>query len=244
LDILKELHRLVEAAEANNIQIRTIGGLAVHVHNKKNHPLFIREYGDLDFVVAKKQRREFESFMPTVGYSPHKQFNILNGDIRQIYYHNESEMKIDIFVGDFEMCHKIPLERRLSVEPVTIPLAELFLSKIQIVDLNQKDAMDVASLLLNVETGYHDKDAINLNIIAELCGNDWGLYKTTLINLEKVKEVVSKLSLTNDEKDLISKRIQEILNTFESMPKSLAWTLRDRVGTRVKWYIEVEEVGR
>lgn len=244
MDILKELHRLVEAAEANNIQIRTIGGLAVHVHNKKNHPLFIREYGDLDFVVAKKQRREFESFMPTVGYSPHKQFNILNGDIRQIYYHNESEMKIDIFVGDFEMCHKIPLERRLSVEPVTIPLAELFLSKIQIVDLNQKDAMDVASLLLNVETGYHDKDAINLNIIAELCGNDWGLYKTTLINLEKVKEVVSKLSLTNDEKDLISKRIQEILNTFESMPKSLAWTLRDRVGTRVKWYIEVEEVGR
>ncbi|MBL8097589.1 MAG: nucleotidyltransferase family protein [Anaerolineales bacterium] len=244
MDILKELYRLVEAAETNKIQIRTIGGLAVHVHNKKNHPLFIREYGDLDFVVAKKQRREFESFMPTVGYSPHKQFNILNGDIRQIYYHDESEMKIDIFVGDFEMCHKIPLENRLIADPLTIPLAELFLSKIQIIDLNQKDAMDIASLLLNVETGNHDKDTINLNIIAELCGNDWGLYKTTSINLEKVREIVNKTSLSNDEKDLISKRIQEILKTFESMPKSLAWTLRDRVGTRVKWYIEVEEVGR
>lgn len=244
MDILKELYRLVEAAETKNIQLRTVGGVAVHVHNKKNHPLFMREYGDLDFVVAKKQRREFEDFMPTVGYEGHKQFNLLNGDIRQIYYHKESEMKIDIFVGDFEMCHKIPLERRLSVEPVTIPLAELFLSKIQIVDLNQKDAMDVASLLLNVETGRHDKDTINLNVIAELCGNDWGLYKTTLINLEKVKEVVSKLSLTNEEKNLISTRIQEILKTFETMPKSLAWTLRDRVGTRVKWYIEVEEVRR
>lgn len=244
MDIFRELYRLVEAAEANKIQIRTIGGLAVHVHNKKNHPLFIREYGDLDFVVAKKQRREFEAFMPTVGYSPHKQFNILNGDTRQIYYHDQSEMKIDIFVGDFEMCHKIPMENRLTADPVTIPLAELFLSKIQIIDLNQKDAMDIASLLLNVETGNHDKETINLNIIAELCGNDWGLYKTTSLNLEKVREIVNKTSLANEEKDLISKRIQEILQTFESMPKSLAWTLRDRVGTRVKWYIEVEEVGR
>lgn len=244
MDILKELYRLVEAAEANNIQIRTIGGLAVHVHNKKNHPLFIREYGDLDFVVAKKQRREFEAFMPTVGYSPHSQFNILNGDQRQIYYHDQSDMKIDIFVGDFEMCHKIPMENRLTVEAVTIPLAELFLSKIQIVDLNQKDAMDIASLLLNVEVGDHDKETINLNIIAGLCGNDWGLYKTTSLNLEKVQEVVKHSSLTDQEKEIISKRIQEIFKTFESMPKSLAWTLRDRVGTRVKWYIEVEEVGR
>ncbi|HRJ74398.1 MAG TPA: hypothetical protein PLX90_00295, partial [Anaerolineales bacterium] len=179
-----------------------------------------------------------------VGYSPHKQFNILNGDQRQIYYHDQSEMKIDIFVGDFEMCHKIPMENRLTADPVTIPLAELFLSKIQIIDLNQKDAMDIASLLLNVETGNHDKETINLNIIAELCGSDWGLYKTTSLNLEKVREIVSKTTLTNEEKEIISKRIQEILNTFETMPKSLAWTLRDRVGTRVKWYIEVEEVGR
>lgn len=238
------MYRLVEAAEAKKIQIRTIGGLAVHVHNKINHPLFIREYGDLDFVIAKKQRREFEAFMPTVGYSPHKQFNILNGDIRQIYYHDDSEMKIDVFVGDFEMCHKIPLEHRLTADPVTIPLAELFLSKIQIIDLNQKDAMDIASLLLNVETGNHDKETINLDILAELSGNDWGLYKTTSLNLEKVREVVNKSALSSEEKEIISKRIQEILATFESMPKSLAWTLRDRVGTRVKWYIEVEEVGR
>lgn len=244
MDILKEMYRLVEAAEAKKIQIRTIGGLAVHVHNKKNHPLFIREYGDLDFVVASKQRREFENFMPTVGYSPHKQFNVLNGDIRQIYYHDESEMKIDIFVGDFEMCHKIPLENRLTGDPVTIPLVELFLSKIQIIDLNQKDAMDIASLLLNVETGNHDKETINLKILAGLCTQDWGLYKTTSINLEKVQEAVNKTTLANEEKDLISKRIQEILKTFEEMPKPLAWTLRDRVGTRVKWYIEVEEVRR
>ena len=245
MDSLKEMYRLVEAAEAKNIQIRTIGGLAVQVHNKKNHPLFIREFGDLDFVVASKQRRDFESFMPTVGYSPHKQFNILNGSTRQIYYHDESDMKIDIFVGDFEMCHKIPMENRLTADPVTIPLVELLLSKAQIIELNRKDLMDITSLLLNNELDNHDKETINLQILSQLCSQDWGLYKTTSINLGKVEEMLqTEEKLSQAEKDIVINRIAQITKTFAEMPKPLAWTLRDRVGTRVKWYIEVEEVGR
>src|SRR6266542_1906255 len=112
--ILAEMNRMISAAEARNIQIRAIGGLAVQAHNKSNHPVFVREFADLDFVVAKKQRREFESFMPEAGYIPDKQFNVLNGSERQIYIDNKTGMKVDIFVGDFEMCHKIPLEDRLK----------------------------------------------------------------------------------------------------------------------------------
>ena len=93
MDILNEMYRLIDAAHQKNIQLRAIGGLAVQAHNRTNHPLFMREFGDLDFVVSGKQRRDFEAFMPTVGYSPHKQFNVLNGDQRQIYYHDASEMK-------------------------------------------------------------------------------------------------------------------------------------------------------
>lgn len=242
-DIFKEMHRLVDAANEKNIQLRTIGGLAVQAHNKKNHPLFKREYGDLDFVIASRQRKEFEAFMPGVDYSPHKKFNILNGDQRQIYYHNGSDMKIDIFVGDFEMCHKIPLEDRLKFDPVTIPLAELFLSKAQIVELNHKDALDLTSILFNNETGYDDVEKINLKIIAQLCSADWGLYKTTSINLGRVEELAGK-ELSEDERDIVLSRVREIQKSFAEMPKTIAWQLRDRVGTRVKWYMEVEEVAR
>jgi hypothetical protein len=245
-DIEKEMYRLVDAANAKNIQLRAIGGLAVQVHNKKKHPAFVREFGDLDFVVASKQRRDFEAFMPVVGYSAHKQFNTLNGDQRQIYYHNDNDMKIDIFVGDFEMCHKIPMENRLSADPVTIPLAELLLSKAQIVELNHKDLMDIASLLLNNDLGETDQDTINLQILAQLCSQDWGLYKTTSLNLQKVEEMIKKedTTLTQTEKDQVIGRAQQIQKTFEDMPKPLPWQIRDRVGTRVKWYIEVEEVRR
>ena len=245
-DILDEMNRLIDAARERAIFLRVLGGLAVKVHHKSEHPTFTREFGDLDFVVAGKQRREFESFMPAVGYSPHKQFNVLNGARRQIYYHNETEMKIDIFVGAFEMCHKIPLEDRLHIHPITIPLAELLLTKAQIAELNRKDALDIASLLLYAETGSDDEGKINLNQLAQLCGADWGLYKTTSINLKRVEEIVSEenVHLTGSERGLIKKRIGEIQQAFESMPKSMQWKMRDKVGTRIRWYEEVEEVAR
>jgi hypothetical protein len=244
-EILLEMKRLVGEAEARNIQIRAIGGLAVQAHNKSMHPLFVREFADLDFVVAKKQRREFEAFMPTAGYSPNKHFNVLNGSERQIYNNEKTDMKVDIFVGDFEMCHKIPLEERLKFDPVTIPLAELFLSKTQIVEINHKDMLDIASILFNNETGDDDVDKINLKVVAHLCSQDWGLYKTTSINLGRVEEFVGKEpAFSSEEREIISSRSRSILKTFEEMQKPIAWQLRDRVGTRVKWYVEVEEVDR
>jgi hypothetical protein len=244
--LLDETHRLISAANGKSILLRVVGGIAIKIHHKAEHPFFAREYGDLDFIVSGKQRREFEAFMPAVGYSPHKQFNLLNGSRRQIYYHNETEMKVDIFVGSFEMCHKIPLENRLHIHPLTIPPAELLLTKAQIAELNRKDALDIASLLLNVEAGLNDDDRINLNQLSHLCGNDWGLYKTTSINLKRVDEIVGGESaqLSEPERGLIKKRIEEILHTFATMPKSLAWQMRDKVGTRVRWYEEVEEVAR
>ncbi len=245
-DIQNEMNRLVSAANERSILMRVLGGVAVKVHHTADLPAFRREFGDLDFVIAGRQRREFESFMVTVGYSPHKQFNLLNGKDRQIYYHNETEMKLDIFVDTFSMCHKIPLEGRLHLHPVTVPPAELLLTKAQIAELNRKDALDIASLLLFVETGSDDNEKINLNRIAQLCGTDWGLYKTTSINLKRVEEAVSEetLPLAETERSLIKKRIDEILKTFETMTKSLAWQMRDKVGTRVRWYEEVEEVAR
>src|SRR6185436_7822863 len=218
-DIQNEMQRLIAAANEKSILMRVLGGLAIKVHRTFDHPVFARAYGDLDFVVAGKQRREFEAFMPQVEYSPHKQFNLLNGSERQIYYHNETEMKIDIFVDTFAMCHKIPLEGRLHLHPITIPLAELFLTKVQIAQLNRKDALDIASLLLYAETGSDDENKINLKRIAQLCGADWGLYKTTSINLKRVEEIVSEesVNLTEAERGLIKRRVGEILHTFETM---------------------------
>jgi hypothetical protein len=245
-DILAEMHRLVDAAHANSILMRAIGGLAIRVQSGDLQRFFTREYRDLDFVIAENDRKRIEPFFQGLGYESNRQFNLLNGSKRQIYLDPNSDRHVDIFVGKFEMCHKLPMNGRLDLDPVTVPLAELLLSKAQIVELNRKDALDIVSLLLFNETGNTDDGRINLDYIAKLCGQDWGLYKTTSLSLERVRAVVGdeSLNLTAAERDLILKRVSEIQQTFESMPKSLAWQMRDKVGTRVRWYEEVEEVAR
>jgi hypothetical protein len=245
-DILDEMHRLLDAAREKSMLMRAIGGLAVRVKSGDLQRFFSREYRDLDFVVPENERRRIEPFFLELGYESNRQFNLLNGSKRQIYLDPGSDRHVDLFVGTFEMCHKLPMNDRLQWDPLTVPLAELLLSKSQIVQLNHKDALDIASLLLYNETGHDDRDKINLDYIAKLCGQDWGLYKTTSINLKRVEEVVRELALnlTQAERDLVLGRISEIQRAFEAMPKSLAWQMRDKVGTRVRWYEEVEEVGR
>jgi hypothetical protein len=245
-DILDELHRLIDAARERQILLRAIGGLAVRVQSGDFQKFFQREYGDLDFITEDKERRKIEPFFQEMGYESNRQFNLLNGSKRQIYQDPNSERHVDIFVGSFEMCHKLPMNGRLHLDPVTIPLTELLLSKAQIVELNRKDALDMASILLDNETGRDDDKKINLDHIAQLGSQDWGLYKTTSINLKRVEDVVAdeNLKLTKEERELILYRVRQIQQTFEEMPKSLAWQMRDKVGTRVRWYEEVEEVAR
>jgi hypothetical protein len=245
-DILDEMNRLIDAGRANSILLRAIGGLAVRVRSGDFQRFFSREYHDLDFVIQESERKRIESFFQEMGYDSNRQFNLLNGAKRQIYLDPNRDRHVDLFVGGFEMCHKLPMNDRLHLDPVTVPLADLLLSKAQIVQLNQKDALDIASLLLYNETGDDDNGKINLNYIAKLCGQDWGLYKTTSINLKRVEEVVrdEKLNVTQAERGVILQRVADIYHAFKIMPKSLAWQMRDKVGTRVRWYEEVEEVRR
>jgi hypothetical protein len=245
-DILEEMNRLLDAARERSILMRAIGGLAIRVRSGDFKRFFEREYRDLDFVVPDTDRRKMEPFFQEMGYEANRQFNLLNGTKRQIYLDPNSERHVDIFVGNFEMCHKLPMNGRIHLDAVTVPLVELLLSKAQIVELNHKDALDIASLLLYNETGNTDDGKINLDYLAKLGSQDWGLYKTTSINLKRVEEVVrdEKLNLTEAERSLILQRVADIQRTFETMPKSLAWQMRDKVGTRVRWYEEVEEVAR
>ena len=243
-ELVTEMNRLINAARENEIHLRAFGGLAIYAHSQNDPRFFHRDSPDVDFMVPTGERHKLEPFFQHMGYSPHKQFNLLNGSHRQIYYDQATGHRVDILVGDFEMCHKLPMNGRLKIDPVTIPLAELFLSKAQIVQLNRKDAFDMISLLLNNDIGDDSEGKIGLDRIAALCGDDWGLYKTTSTNLQRVEDLLlaEDLGLSDDERELVLGRIRTLASVLESMPKSAAWKMRNLVGTRVRWYAEVEEV--
>ena len=242
-----EMHRLVSAAQQDGIFLRVIGGLAIKVHSEHaSHPALARTYPDIDFVTDKAGARKLEGFLSGLGYTPNKTLNTLSGDRRQLYYDEPRQRQIDVFIGDFTMCHKVPLADRLHVEPITIPLAELFLTKIQIVELNRKDALDVITLLLDHAVGPADHETINASLIADLCASDWGLYTTVSMNVEKLRTLLSggEVALDQAQVGTVVERLEAIQAAMDAPPKNLAWKMRAKVGTRVRWYEEVEEVQR
>ncbi|HSR35219.1 MAG TPA: hypothetical protein VLY63_32005, partial [Anaerolineae bacterium] len=130
-----EMHRLISEAQREGIFLRVIGGLAIKVHSPHaNHRSLERKYPDIDFVTDKASAKRLLDFLSAMGYTPNKTFNTLSGDRRQLWYDEAQGRQIDVFIGDFTMCHTLPLADRLEVEPLTIPLAELYLSKAQIVE--------------------------------------------------------------------------------------------------------------
>jgi hypothetical protein len=244
-DPFQEAQRIIEAAEAAGLTLRLLGGLAIchHSPSASQHPL-TRAYPDLDFALGEKRNDRAESLLTELGYEAHRAFNLLNGDHRMLFSDPVHERQIDVFVGGFRMCHTIPLLERLPLEPITIPLAELLLTKLQIVELNEKDLRDIAALLLDHPLGEGDVETINLGRTAELCAGDWGLWKTVGLSLDRAEQHVQAFSLEPQALATIRERVRALRRALDEAPKSLRWKLRARVGERVTWYELPEEVRR
>jgi hypothetical protein len=244
-DVSDEAVRLLAAAEQAGVRVRALGGMAISLHvGELLHPAFRRKIADIDLATPKREGRKVAEFLTTQGYTPNKTFNAMHGARRLLFYDEPNDRQVDVFVGTFEMCHQLPLEERLELEPRTLPLAELVLTKLQIVKLNQKDAYDLYSLLLTHEVARHDDDAINAAWIAELCSRDWGLYRTVQLNLDRLRTQLDVPELEPAELDVIRRRVAEIEDAVERAPKSAKWKMRARVGDRVRWYEDPEEVDK
>ena len=246
-DAEQETRRLIDAAQSRGICLRPVGGLAMKIHCPSAGLLQLkRSYADIDMVCDKPGGRKLEKILPEQGYIPDRPFNTLNGDRRQLYQDEYNQRQLDVFIGDFEMCHKIPLSARLYADSLSVPLAELFLTKAQIVQLNQKDLLDMLALLIDHPVGASDMETINQEIIGGLCARDWGLFTTVSISLQKLTDFLASnsLNLGKAQIQLALDRISAIQRVMDGAPKTLAWKARSKIGKRLRWYEEVEEVRR
>jgi hypothetical protein len=241
-DIVEEAQRLFDSAARDRTTLALLGGIAVRLHASDVPPPLGREYKDIDFAVPKGGGSAAAKLLTEDGYQPALEFNALNGRERLLFYDPAHGRQIDVFVGSFRMCHEIPFSDRLKPDEQTVPLAELVLTKLQIIELNEKDVRDTALLFYGHEVSDHDGDAINGQRIAELCSSDWGLWRTITANLERCRKHLVDYALPDADAGRISARITELLERIEAYPKSRGWRLRARVGERKRWYELPEEV--
>jgi hypothetical protein len=240
-DVVSEGQRLLARAAEADVPLRLLGGVAIRLRAPGELlPAFRRTYADLDFVTAKKGAGRAAELFRNEGYEPHVAFNALHGKERLLFFDVDHDRQVDIFVGAFAMSHKIPLDARLEVDPVSIPLAELLLTKLQIAQLNEKDIRDALALLEGHAVGDADGETVNAGRIAALCAADWGLWRTITGNLDTCCALAPGYDVPNRAE--VEARLQDLLRRIEVEPKTRSWKLRAKLGDRKRWYQLPDEV--
>jgi hypothetical protein len=242
-DIVDEGRRVVSEANQGQVLVRALGGVAVHLHAAGGlHPGLSRPYADLDLVTTRKHGRATAALMRRLGYQPNERFNAMNGATRLVFYDPEHARRVDVFVEEFRMCHEIPIAARLHVDDETVPLAELLLTKLQIVRLNEKDLHDIWAILLEHALADHDDDCVNSTRVAQLLAADWGLWRTTRQTIETARERLATSPLTASDRAAVDERLALLWERVEAEPKGLRWRSRAKLGDRSRWYEEPEEI--
>jgi hypothetical protein len=243
-DILKEADRIISAAAENGITLRLLGGTAIGFRcPSAKRPSVARKYPDIDLVGHKKDSRKLRELFPKLGYTPHETFNALRGASRLMFFDVSNERRIDVFLDIFEMCHKIDLKDRIALEPLTLPMADLLATKLQIFKTNEKDFKDIIAMLLDHEVTDSDMpDAINGARLADLCANDWGIYKTFTLVLDKTAIMLDNFDLPPKDKQTVRERMGRIRKMIEDKPKTMSWKMRAKIGEKKAWYMLPEDM--
>jgi hypothetical protein len=167
-------------------------------------------------------------------------FNRRVGHRRQMWWTGDGVDHVDVFLGRFEMCHDIDLERRVDESHQALGATDLLLTKLQVVELNAKDVRDAGALLRCLEISEDDEPGtISVRRLGEVLGGDWGFYTTFGDNLERIPDEL--VELAPDEVPAVRECAGRIAEALVATPKTRGWRMRAKVGRRKRWYTLPDE---
>jgi hypothetical protein len=242
-DTFDEALELVQAAQRERVMLRLIGGLAVRALCP-SFPPRRHDRQDLDLASTSGGRAAVTAFLAASGFEPDEHFNQIHGH-KQLYFRSPSGRSVDVLIDRLEMCHVLDFRDRLDRMPLTLDVTDLLLTKLQIVELNEKDAADVLQLLAAYAARPGDEPGtIGLGRFGGIVGNDWGWWRTVTGNLEWIRSLATgdggSLVPPDPPRDPVE-QLGALLAEAERVPKSPRWRLRSLIGERVRWYELPEE---
>jgi len=240
-DPVAEARQLISNAAEQGLVMRALGGVAVFLQSADGQPRLVRSVKDIDLAVAKGNGKAASRVLQQASYVADEMFNALRGSRRLLYHDPRNARHVDVFVGEFSMCHELPLTARLDTDPLTVPREELLLSKLQVVELTGNDQLDIYNLLYHHEVGEDAGAGIASPFIAALCARDWGLWRTCQLNIGRSLDNLGGSGLDPGEQKTVADRLERLRGRIDAEPKSRRWRLRDRVGDKVRWYNEPEQ---
>jgi hypothetical protein len=242
-DPLPEALSLVQGAAAAGLKLKILGGLGVRVLCP-DFPPRQRAGQDIDLACTGKARRQVAGHLERAGCQPDKRFNNLNGD-RQMYFTAPSGRPVDVMVDKLSMCHVLDLRPSFGTASPALDPADLLLSKLQIIELNAKDAHDISHLLSGVPVGRAPAGpAIDPDRFGSVLASDWGWWRTVTGSLAKLPGLLAEqpgLVPPRPRFDPLA-QARQLQDVADTVPKGLKWKLRANIGDKVRWYELPEEV--
>lgn len=243
---IEQADKILDEANQRSLTLRLIGALAFHIHCPRFNYIQLetgRFFTDIDFMAYVEEQGEMEKMFKELGYLDDPRIKTVPGLRRSIFFTPDHRLHSDVFYDVLEFSHTIDFRGRLAIDSPTISLVDLLLEKMQIFRLNEKDVIDTLMLVREHEVGSHDDETINIDYMAKVCKADWGLWKTVTANLEKVDTLAGDYAiLTAEDRKIVRSRLAEIAARIDREPTTLGWRIRSRIGERIKWYNDVDEV--
>jgi hypothetical protein len=243
--ILVEVAGLLRDCGQRSLTLRLTGSVAIREHCATLAPLLPalgrRPLRDIDVIGYWKDKRQIAALFEERGY-------VLDPAVRQAqefgvkrFIYERPPFKVDVFFDELVMAHTIPFKGRLELCAPAITVTDLLLTKLQIHEFTENDLIDCLVLLAEHRVG----DTIDGGYIAELMRRDWGFCHSTELNLKAIGDALGRFpALQPDAAARVAEAIAALRDQIERAPKTQKWKLRARVGDRIRWYEEVEEVNR
>ncbi len=224
---------IVNQANAQGADIRLFGGVAVLAHcpSLQTHEKLQREYHDLDLVAPVGAWK----ILPDLMISRGLHMNVKSSG-RATF--TREDLTVDVRGTTYREYYTLNLLPRLHLDPLTVPVADLLLYKLQRVQMAEKDIQDAIALLLDhpVADGG-DAETIDREYLYKLTNTNWGLWTTVYDNTVMLEKTLDRY-LETKEAQLVWRRIEQIQEVMDGKGKSLGWWLRWILKKRVKWYNE------
>ncbi len=275
---------------SDRIGIAVFGGLGFKLHCPSSNKLgpFHRKTKDIDLItsvehgeglvkILTNMDRKCGNMYTSWTTSGDDIFNTMRGR-RRYRVHTVQETDeagtpiagiMDIFCGEFRMCHVIDLGAEIDRSPqncFTIGLENLILSKAQaimnvdrkhvsalddlrvlcewdkdrvLLGMEPKDIQDLSSLLYDHEFGK-DADSIDLDKLGQKVKRDWGLWNTVTLNLRNMYQKWNQISAPWNVSEEETKTIREKLVTvLDCLDKDYS-AKKSRFSFSKQWWKDVE----
>ena len=240
--------RIVAQAETQGATVRLLGGVAVGIRCADillDNPSLVRAYPDIDLAAYSRERKTVEAMLLDFGFRGVTEFNYLAAGRRLMYVRDADKLRVDVFLDEFRMCHRLPLLNRLEMTSLTLNLTDLLLTKLQIVQPSGRDAIDLCALLLassvTSSPWQQYSDGLEASRVTEICSRSWGWHTTVLYSLRWVEESARPL-LDRDVCETVVGEARALARRIQETPKTLGWKMRALIGERLTWYETPETI--